>query len=384
MSEHALLSASAASRWLVCTPSVRRCEPMKDTAGDFAKEGTLAHEICELKLKKKFTVMPQKTFTAALNKLKKHELFQDEMLSYTEDYLEYITEIVYGLPSKPYLAIEKRVDYSAYAQEGFGTADCLIIHGDTLRVIDFKYGKGVSVSAENNPQMLLYALGAVSEFGCIYSIKRIIVSIVQPRLSNISEWETPIDELLAFGNDTVKPAAEKAFLGLGEYVPGEHCRFCKAKSQCRARADENLKLAQFEFKKPPLLSNEEVGNILTTAINLAKWVKDLEEFALSELLNGNDILGWKAVEGRSNRTFIDVEKALGKVTASGIEETLLYERKPIALTAIEKLLGKKTFDELLANDLYKPQGKPTLAKENDNRLPFSLTSAQNDFKENIL
>lgn len=378
--QHALLSASASHRWLHCTPSVRLEEQFEDKESDYAKEGTLAHDICELKLKKKFIPMGQRAFTTAMNKLKKHELYQEEMQGYTDTYVDYITEIIYGLPSKPYTAFEKKVDYSTYAKDGFGTADCLIIHGDTLRVIDFKYGKGVPVSAEDNPQMKLYALGAISEFGFIYPIQRVIVSIVQPRLDSISEWETTIEDLMKFGNEVVKPSAEKAYMGIGDFVAGEHCKFCNAKARCRARSDENLKLAQFQFNKPPLLSNEEVGLALAMALDLKKWASDLEEFALDELLKGNDVQGWKVVEGRSNRTFINTEEAFARLTNSGVESALLYERKPLSLTAIEKLVGKKQFDEILVNDVIKPQGKPTLVPLSDNREPFQLSSAKNDFQ----
>lgn len=378
--QHALLSASASHRWLHCTPSVRLEEQFEDRGSDYAKEGTLAHDICELKLKKKFTPMSSRSFTTAMNKLKKHELYQEEMQGYTDIYVDYITEIIYGLPTKPYTAFEKKLNYSTYAKDGFGTADCLIIHGDTLRVIDFKYGKGVPVSAEDNPQMKLYALGAISEFGFIYPIQKVIVSIVQPRLDSISEWETSFDDLIAFGNNVVKPAAEKAHMGVGDFIAGEHCKFCRAKAKCRVRAEENMKLTQFEFKKPPLLTNEEVGTALSMALDLKKWASDLEEFALDELLKGNDVQGWKVVEGRSNRAFVNVEEAFTRLTNSGVESALLYERKPISLTAVEKLIGKKQFDEILVNDICKPQGKPALVPESDKREPYQLSSAKNDFQ----
>lgn len=380
--KHALLSASSAHRWLVCTPSARLEEQLPEKRSEYADEGTLAHEIAELKLRKYYIEpMPKSTFTRRLNKLKKHELFQEEMLKHTDTYLEYLQSITLSFSSKPYVAVEKRVDYSAYAPEGFGTCDFIIIHREDLYVTDFKYGKGVPVSAENNPQMKLYALGAYLEYSLLYPIKQVHLAIVQPRLDSISEWSLSIDELLAWGEE-IKPIAQKAFNGEGEFVPGEHCKFCRAKAQCRARANEFLALEDFGLKDPQLLSDAEIGQILEKAMDLESWVKALKDYALGETLKGKEIPGWKAVEGRGQRNFVDIEKAFEHLKANGIDEAMLYERVPLTVSKLEKQLGKKQFKELLEEPgfIEKTPGKPTLVPISDKRPPIVNISPEEDFK----
>lgn len=379
--EHALLSASGAHRWLVCTPSARLEDQFPDTTSDYAREGTLAHEIAELKLRKHFTEpMAKATYTRRLNKFKKHELFQEEMLKHTDIYLEYLQKITLAMPTQPYVAVEKRIDYSAYVPEGFGTVDCLIIWGETLYVTDFKYGKGVPVSAENNPQMKLYAIGAYLAYSFLYPIKTINLAIIQPRLDNISEWSCSVEELLAWGEE-IKPVAQKAFAGEGEFVPGEHCKFCRAKAQCRARADMYTALEDFGQAKPPLLNDKEIGEILEIAQQLESWVKDLREYALSETLKGKDIPGWKAVEGRSSRIYTDVDKAFAHLRENGIDEAMLYERVPLTVAKLEKALGKKEFRSLLEEEGFveKRPGKPTLVPISDKRPSIADISAKEDF-----
>lgn len=370
---HAVLSASASSRWLNCTPSVRLEEQFPETTSEFAEEGTLAHEIAELKLRKYFTEpMSTRTFNTRLNKMKKHELYQEEMLKHTDTYLEYLQGITLGLSVTPYVAVEKRIDYSSYAPEGFGTVDCLIIGGDTLYVTDFKYGKGVPVSAENNSQMKLYALGAYLEYSFLYPIANIKLAIIQPRLDSISEFDLSANDLLAWG-ESIKPIAQKAFNGEGDFVPGEHCKFCKAKAQCRARAEQYTALEDFKQMKPPLISNEEVGDILKKAENIESWVKALKDYALAECLKGQDIAGWKAVEGRGSRAYTDMDKAFAHLQEKGIKEAILYERVPLTVAKLEKELGKKEFNTLLEGFVVKTFGKPTLALESDKRK--SVTNA---------
>lgn len=375
--EHALLSASASHRWLTCTPSVRLEEQFPETTSTYAEEGTLAHEIAELKLRKHFTEpMGQSTYTRRLNKFKKHDLFQEEMLKHTDTYLEYLQGITIGLKTVPYVAVEKRINYSAYAPEGFGTVDCLIIGGDTLFVTDFKYGKGVPVSAENNPQMKLYALGAYLEYSFLYPIKTIHLAIIQPRLNSISEFTISLEELLAWGEE-IKPIAQKAFAGEGEFVPGEHCKFCRAKAQCRARAEQYTALEDFKMLKPPLISNEEVGQILERAEHLDAWVKALKEYALAEVLKGHEIPGWKAVEGRGSRSYVDQDAAFAHLKANGIDEAMLFERVPLTVSKIEKVLKKADYVSLLEEPGYvvKSPGKPTLAKLNDKRKAITPDAA---------
>jgi hypothetical protein len=366
---HAVLSASASSRWLNCTPSVRLEEQFPESTSVFAEEGTLAHEIAELRLRKHFTEpMSQRTFNTRLNKMKKHELFQEEMLKHTDTYLEYLQGITIGLKVMPYVAVEKRINYSSYAPEGFGTVDGLIIGGDTLYVTDFKYGKGVAVSAENNSQMKLYALGAYLEYSFLYPIKQIHLAIIQPRLNSISEFSLSIEELLAWGEE-IKPLAQKAFAGEGDFKPGDHCKFCRAKAQCRARADQYSALEDFKMLKPPLISNEEVGEILVKAEALDSWVKALKEYALAEVLKGKEIAGWKAVEGRGSRSYVNQDAAFEHLKASGVDEAMLFERVPLTVSKIEKVLKKAEFRSLLEEPghVVKSAGKPTLAPLNDKR-----------------
>lgn len=364
---HALLSASGAERWLTCTPSARLEQQFPDTTSEYAKEGSLAHSIAELKCRKQFVEpISTKKFNSEMKKLQANPLYKDEMLQHTDTYVDYISSTIHSFDAPPYVTFEKRLDLTAYVPESFGTADCVIIGNKKMHVIDFKYGQGVPVSAERNKQMMLYALGAYAEYGFLYPIEAVKLSIVQPRLDDISEFEITIGALLGWGI-SIKDTAVKAFNGEGDYVQGEHCKFCRAKSLCRARAEFNIGLEEFNCMKPPLISNEEVGQILEKAQYLAKWVKDLEDYALSACLNGETIPGWKAVEGRSNRAFTDIDKAFEVLKQNGIEEAMLYERKPITLTAVETLITKKKFSELLKDYVDKPAGKPALAPEKDKR-----------------
>jgi hypothetical protein len=379
---HALLSASASHRWLTCTPSVRLGEQFEETTSDFAEEGTLAHEIAELKLRKHFVEpMSQKTFNTRLNKMKKHPLYQEEMLKHTDTYLEYLQGITLSLSSTPYVAVEKRINYSTYAPEGFGTGDCIVIGGDTMYVTDFKYGKGVPVSAEDNPQMKLYALGAYQEYCFLYSIQKIHLAIIQPRLNSVSEHTLTLDELLVWG-DEIKPIAQKAFAGEGDFVPGEHCKFCRAKATCRARAEEFSALADFVSLKPPLLTSEEVGQMLEKGQHVESWIKALKEFALIESLKGNEIAGWKAVEGRGSRSYVDIDRAFTHLKENGIDDALLYERVPLTVPKLEKVLKKEDFNSLLVEPglVQKSTGKPTLVQAVDKRQAVtSSPNASSDF-----
>jgi hypothetical protein len=382
MGAHALLSASSSHRWLHCTPSARLEEKLPESTSGYAEEGSLAHEIAELKLRK-YCIEPMgaRTFNAKIKKFKENPLFQEEMLKHTDTYLDYIAGVLHSFTYPPYVAAERRVDYSTYAPEGFGTCDCIIIGGNILHIIDFKYGKGVHVSAKDNSQMKLYALGAYVEYSFLYPIDIVKMTIVQPRVDNsISEDSLSLEELLAFG-ESIKPIAKLAFNGEGEYAPGEHCRFCRAKALCRARADHYLSLEVFNKMKPPLISKEEVGEILRKAQELSSWVKSLEEFALSECLQGNDIPGWKLVEGRAVRQFVNQDEALKILMGNGFEETMLYERKPLTLAETEKLVGKAKFKEILSAYIHTPPGKPTLALSEDKRETFKRMTAAEVFAE---
>ena len=257
---HAVLSASSSHKWLVCTPSARLEEKFPNKTSEYMAEGTLAHEIAEFKVRSYFLeAMPKSTYTRRLNKFKKEELFDNEMLVHTDTYLEYIKEEAMKTSNKPFIAVEQRVDFSKYVSEGFGTADCIIISGDTLQVIDFKYGKGVKVEAQDNPQMKLYALGVLNQYGMFYNIKYIKMSIVQPRIDNISSYEIPVGPLLEWGEKTVKPQAQKAFMGIGDFVQGEHCKFCRAKGACEFRATEKMKVIEEIQNTTGIVSNDDLG-----------------------------------------------------------------------------------------------------------------------------
>lgn len=376
MAEHALLSASASHRWLICTRAPRLEEVLPESQSQYADEGRLAHAIAELRLRKHYSdPMGHKTFNEKLEELKRDSSFTSEMMGHVDTYFDYVANLTYGFPSQPYVAIEKRLDYSMYAPEGFGTGDCIIIGSDTLYVIDFKYGKGIPVSAENNPQMRLYALGAYAESSFLFNIEKVTMVIVQPRLDNISESTISIDELLAWG-ENIKPIAQRAYNGEGEFVSGEHCRFCRAKALCRARVEFNTSIVP---KPLNLLSDEEAGQILAKAQDLKAWVADLEKYVFGAILGGKDIPGWKVVEGRSIRQFVNVDEAFNKLKQHGIDEAMLYERKPITLTNVEKLLGKSRFDEMLRGHVTKSEGKPTLVPESDKRESLKRRSAADDF-----
>ena len=368
---HALLSASAAKRWLNCPPSVRLTENMPDTPSEYAEEGTLAHELAELKLRKKFETMSKSKYAKALDIIKSNPLYTSEMDSCTDDYLDHILTIAHKYDKvKPYVVIEKQLNYSHIAEDGFGTSDCVLICRNDLHIIDFKYGKGVAVSAEDNPQLKLYALGAIAEYSFLYNIENVFLHIIQPRTSEgFSSWEISATDLTAWG-ESIKPIAELAYKGSGDFKCGDWCRFCKAKATCRARAENFFALEDTAKMPKELLSDSEIGEALIKAQTLKNWVTDLEEYALNAILSGTDISGWKAVEGKSNRKIADIDSAFEVLKTNGYDEALLYERKPITLTELEKLVTKKKLEELIGDKIVKPQGKPTLAPADDKRKSY--------------
>jgi len=385
---HAILSPSSAKRWINCPPSakINAEAPQQDTV--YTREGTLAHAVCELKARKHFlTGIGPKKFKTMLDRFRADELWQDEMDGYTDEYLDALKEIAAQFDAPPHVALEVRVDFSEYVPEGYGTADCLMIGAEggttTLHVIDFKYGKGVPVEAEENPQMMLYALGAYLDYAPIYDIDLVRMTIVQPRIrSEPDSWELDASTLLAWANAVVEPAAKLAIRGGGEFKEGDWCRFCAIRGSCRARADANLQAAQMEFQLPPQLTDEEVGEALTLGQRLKQWLTDLETYALTACLDGREIPGFKAVAGRSVRAWTDPEGAFSAARAAGIPEEMLYERKPVTLAALEKIMGKKPFAEALGEYITIPEGKPTLVPESDRRPAITgRTTAQEDFEE---
>lgn len=381
---HALLSASSAHRWMECPPSALLEAQFPDTTSEAAKEGTLAHELCEAKLRNYFftTTYTKRKLNAAIKKLKGNDLWQDEMIGHADTYLDYIKTAALAFEEAPYVAIEKKVDLTRWIPDGFGTADCILISQNVLHVIDFKYGKGVPVSAEHNPQLMLYALGAYDAYSCLYNIDTVRISIIQPRLHADGDmWETSIRELFEFG-EKVQVQADLAISGEGRFNPGEsQCRFCRAKTQCRARAEKNVQLAFFTDKKPPLIRLEEVGAFLKKGADVAKWLKDLQDYALSECLAGKQVPGWKAVEGRGSRDWTDQEAAFQTLESAGTPKAMLYETLPLSLAKIEKLVGKKEFEKEVGSYVKKNPGKPTLVPESDKRQAITnVVSAKEAFK----
>lgn len=369
---HALLSASSSERWLHCPPSARLCESYDDKGSNYAAEGTDAHELCEYKLRRALG-MEAKDPTENLT------WFNEEMADCASGYAAYILEQVEAAKqncSDPVVLIEQRVDFSRWVESGFGTADCIIIADGTLQICDYKHGLGVLVSAEKNPQMQCYALGALELFDGIYDIDTVLMTIYQPRRDNIRTYELSKDELYRWADEILKPTADLAFAGDGNFLCGEWCGFCKAKHDCRARADANMELARYDFKLPPLLTNEEVEEILTRVDDLVSWATDIKEYALQQAISGKEWNGWKLVEGRSNRRYTNETAVANTVSSAGYDP---YDHKVLGVTAMQKLLGKSRFDELLAPYIEKPQGKPTLVSESDKR-PV-MNTAKNDFME---
>ena len=379
---HAKYSPSHAAIWGACTAAPALEAGIPDKGSSYAAEGTLAHAIAELKVLKKFTPMPLTEYKNKLGALKADPLYQPEMDGYTDQYVDEIVKICHAFPSKPYVVAEKRLDMGHIVPDCFGTADCVVLYGSILHIFDFKYGKGVPVSAEKNPQMRLYALGAVKEYSMLGDITLVCTHIIQPRLDHYESEMLSIDVLNAWGDELGRRVREALITG-GEFVPGEHCRFCKAKSICRARAEALLTLEEPKARtdQGETLTDAEIGDILLRAQTLENWVKGLEEYAQDKLLQGGEIPGWKLVEGRSVRTITDTNKAFGVLTSSGYDSDLLYERKPLGLTALEKLCGKKKLTELIGSYITKPAGKPTLAPESDKRKAYSKKKLEEMFKE---
>jgi hypothetical protein len=372
---HAKLSASGASRWATCPGSVQMEDGIPDKESIYAQEGTLAHEMSELKLKHYLDPkgFGKRKLNAAIKKLKENELYQAEMESYTDTYVDFIKEKALSFPSNPYIEIEKRVDFSRWVDGGFGTCDCVLIHGSTLSIIDLKYGKGVPVSSEQNEQLILYALGAYDAFNLIYNLDKIELNIVQPRINNFSTWEISLTELLLWG-DYFKVQAEKALGGNGELVPSaKACKFCKARDICTARAENNLSLESEIKLKPNEIPKDKLYEYISRGEDIAKWVADLKAYALDMCLKGEDVKGLKAVAGRTSRSWTNQDEAINKLIEGGIDEAIIYDKVPLTLAKLEKALGKQQFTTLVGDMVVTSEGKPTLVFENDKRPAITNT-----------
>ena len=385
MGAHAILSASGAYRWMRCTPSARIEQNFEDRSSDFAKEGSLAHELGELLLAKELGILDKKDVAKKLKAIEKSQFYSQEMKDYVDKYVDYVLERLAEhrvATEDAEILLESRLDFSDWVPEGFGTGDTVIVSDGYLEIIDFKYGKGVPVSAEENPQMRLYSLGAYKSQNFLYDITKIRATIFQPRLDNISIEELTKDELLAWAENELVNKAKLAHMGEGEFVAGDHCRFCKAKYTCRARAEANLEMAKFDFKDAALLSNNEIGEILEKADELQKWAKDIQAYALEQAeKHGIKFPGWKLVEGRSNRKYLDESAVVSTLTSAGFEEDSIFKKTLLGITDMEKVIGKKKFNEILSDLVIKPSGKPALVPESDKRPELnSAVSAAEDFK----
>lgn len=370
--KHAVLSASSSHRWLQCPPSALLCSKAGDTTSEFAIQGTDAHSLCEYKLK---TALGQESSDSTENLT----YFNEEMEDCADMYVQYVMEQLAAVQKTckdPLVLVEQRLDFSRWVPQGFGTGDCVIVADGVLSITDMKFGCGLLVEAERNPQLMCYALGALDLFDDIYDIEQVSMTIFQPRRENISTYIISKEELLSWADDTLKPTAELAAKGEGEFKAGEHCRFCKVKATCRKRAEYNLELARYDFEMPPTLEDDEIEAILSKADALVSWVSDVKEYALQQAISGKEWHDWKIVEGRSNRRYVNEHAVAETVEKAGYDP---YEHKVLGITAMTKLLGKTKFEDMLSGFIEKPQGKPTLVPMSDKRP--AMNTAASDFKE---
>lgn len=378
---HSRYPASASHRWINCPGSIRLSELVKqaDEASEYAKEGTLAHAIAEQKL---LIAMDRAVKAESLKLLTKDTMYDGEMNEATTAYAGLVVEHYNAAGEDAELMVEQRVDFSRWVPDGFGTSDAIIVGSGVIEIIDFKYGKGVRVDAECNSQMRLYALGAFDLFDGIYTFDKVRMTIVQPRLDHISTEEISVQQLLDWAKIVVVPAALEAASDNPHYAAGDWCRWCPARATCRTRADKNLELARYDFQPGELLNDNEIADTLGRIEELTKWASDIEGYALQQAIAGAHYAGWKVVEGRSNRKYKDELKVAEKLKAEGYSEAVLYTRKLLGITDMERLVGKKKLAETLKDLIEKPAGKPTLVPESDRREPInSAAQAAADFKE---
>lgn len=374
MADHAVLSASGSHRWLNCTPSARLELEFENTGSEAAREGTAAHALCEHKLKRALHMRSRRPVS---------DYDSDEMEECTDAYVDFVMEqyeAAKQVCEDPVILIEQRLDFSCYVPDGFGTGDCLIISDDRLHIIDFKYGMGVLVEAEDNPQMKLYALGALAVYDALYDIREVSMTIFQPRRENVSTWTIPVEDLKAWAENELKPRAKMAYDGEGEYLPGEWCTFCRAAVRCRARAEEKLKLAQTEFRMPSLLTDAEIEDILAVLPDLTKWANEITTYALDTALNhGKEWNGFKVVQGRSVRKYRDEAAVAEAAKEAGYKD--IYRQSLIPLTEMQRLMGKDRFEEILGGLITKAPGRPTLVPKSDRRPAMNVSNAINEFYE---
>lgn len=382
-SRHALLSPSSSHRWLNCTPSARLEEKVEDQGSSFAEEGTCAHALCEIKLRDLLNLPPEPNEFEEL----KDKWYDKSMEDYTD---EYVT-LVYGKyldaqkkDPNALLFIEKTLDFSSWIPESFGTCDAIIVSEGEIEVFDFKYGKGVEVSAVENPQMMIYALGAMVDYDLEYNIKTVRMTIVQPRVSNFSEWEISMADLRKWANETLAVKARLAIMGEGEHQAGGWCKFCKIKARCSALANKMMACyTRNEVKE--LITDEQMGDILTLIPTIKTWCTAVEDYALAQALNGKRFRGHKLVEGRAIRKVTDSDTLIARLLDAGHSTSDIFKPAELrSLGDLEKVAGKKNFAELAKGCVEKPQGKPTLVPESDKRQEWNVSSAALDFKDIIV
>ena len=373
MGKHALLNASSAHRWLTCPPLPRLENFFEKEVSEVANEGTDAHRLSEYKLRK---VLGEKVRKPKL------KYFDKDMDSYTDDYVNFIVETIENIKKStkdPIVLIEQRLDFSNYVPDGFGTGDCIIIADKILHIIDLKYGRGVEVSAEENPQMMLYALGALNIYDALYDIDEVVMNIFQPRKYNISSSKKSVRELKNWADTVLKEKAELAFNGLGVVTYGPWCQFSNCNVVLRARKDYHDKLMRFQLCSPHLLNDAEIEEVLEHIDDLVKWASEIKEYATKITLeNDKEWSNFKLVEGRSIRKIIDEERVAEILKENGYND--IYKTSLITLTELQKLLGKDKFNELLGDYIIKPEGKPTLVLKSDKRKEIVKHDVNKEFK----
>ncbi len=373
---HARFSPSAAKRHMECIPSLLLEEQFPDETSPFAEEGTAGHALAEHLIKKYLKIQSKRPTS---------DYYTDELVEAVDDYVDFIKEQIEQAKLNcdyPVFNVEKRVDISNYANNCFGTADMVIVTDNTIHITDLKLGKGVPVYAKFNTQLMIYGLGVLEEYEMLYDIQSVWLTIHQPRLQNVSSWKISAEELKKWGEEVLRPKAALALSGDGDFAAGEHCRFCKAKNQCRARAEENLRLAQLEFKKAPLLTDDEILKVISKADELSKWASDIYSYAQDEAINNGKVWnGYKLVRGRTNRKYTDEDNVIKAANEAGYND--IFKKTLIGITDMEKLMGKKKFNDILGDLVYKPDGKLCLVPESDKREAVSVSTAADDFKEEI-
>lgn len=374
MGAHARNSPSALHRTLNCTPSLVLGEQFADEESSYAAEGSAGHALAEHLIKKHLKLRTKRPVS---------DYYSDDLLEAVDDYVSFVIGEIEDAKrecKQPVFAVEQRVDISDYATDCFGTADMVIVTDKVVHIIDLKLGRGVEVNAVENPQLMAYGLGVLAMAEMLYDVETVRLTIYQPRINNYSSWDIIPTDLKKWGEEILKPRSAMAMTGAGEFHAGSWCRFCKARNQCRARAEEFLKLAQMEFRQPALLTDAEIAEVLKVSDELAKWSADIYTYAQDQaIVHGKQWTGYKLVEGRSNRKYSSDAEVEQAAKAAGYTD--IYKQSLIGVTEMERLMGKKEFARVLGQYVYKPQGKITLVPDSDKREAITQSTAAADFQE---